>query len=927
MFINKRILFICSALAITALLFCAGCAVNSGQVMKEGPPGTGLSSGSGLVVSDIKTEEVEGGVVLTVEANQPLSYSVFRLENPMRLALDLPGADLGGFVRNMPINTGPIAFIKPMPSAEGEESSEPAISRLEVFLAEPADYEIQGDGPALEIFFSAKDAGEPAVSEESVIASEPVSIEVMEPEETEPPESETYASMEAVVAEMGGEAAELPEVEAAAEPLGPATKVMLVEMLASDDGSQVIIEGDGSMEHDYFLVESRSLVVDIFSVANSISPLTRTVSDEYVKQIRVGEHFQPRKKVRIVLDLAKPTDYKVLAVENKILVSLGGLARETDESLQRSLANVVTDVYFRPLLDRSIIEIVASRKPEYQKIESEDPKRLIIEVSGSRISPEAQRTLDLISLNRPVEKIVSFQYKKEDSPVVRVVAQFKEQVPYRIDAKDNRVVIDVPQEAEIEAEEPAPVAIMEEAAPAPAVAEAPPVAVRQAEEPEASETAEEAEISEPPKKTYSGRTLSLDFREADIGDVLRLIADVSGINFVSGPEVKGRVTIKLMDVPWDLALDVILKSNAPPLTQIREAENIIRITTLENVRREENERQRMEKAKVEVAKTQEALEPLVTKSIHISYAKVGEIEARLGSFMSNRKNVDAFIQSDERTNTLIIRDLEANVDEIERIIEQLDTPTPAVQIEARIVTVNSSYTKNLGIQWGFNYVADAAHGNQTTFEFPNTVNVGGTAGGEGDNLLVNLPAASPTAGIGLTLGHIANTLTLDMRLSAMEELGQVEILSNPKVFVVQNEEAIINVGRQLPIPKTDAEGNRTVEFKDVGIMLKVIPQVTADQRIFMEVEVERSDKGEDVKTTEGEQFSIDTQRAQTKVLLNNGETSVIGGLFQQTKSNSNSKVPGLSGIPLLGWLFQSKSVRDSRQELLIFLTPKVVQPI
>ena len=158
----------------------------------------------------------------------------------------------------------------------------------------------------------------------------------------------------------------------------------------------------------------------------------------------------------------------------------------------------------------------------------------------------------------------------------------------------------------------------------------------------------------------------------------------------------------------------------------------------------------------------------------------------------------------------------------------------------------------------------------------------------------------------------------------MESMGQGEVLSHPKVLVVQNEKAIINVGSQLPISKTDAEGNRMTEFKDVGIMLEVTPQITADRRVFMKVKVERSAKGEDVNTSEGLQFSIDTQRAETKVLLTDGETSVIGGLFQQTKSNKDDSVPFLSKIPILGWLFKSKAVSDRRSELLIFLTPKIV---
>jgi type IV pilus assembly protein PilQ len=188
----------------------------------------------------------------------------------------------------------------------------------------------------------------------------------------------------------------------------------------------------------------------------------------------------------------------------------------------------------------------------------------------------------------------------------------------------------------------------------------------------------------------------------------------------------------------------------------------------------------------------------------------------------------------------------------------------------------------------------------------------------------NLPASGASSGVGVSLGHVANTLSLDLKLTAMEKLGKTKILSNPKVLVIQNQEASINVGSQLPVPKTDAEGNRTIEWKDVGIVLSVKPNVTGDGRVFMDLKIEKSAAGETVQTTEGEMFSIETRRASTKVLVGDGETSVIGGIYQQTDSGTDNSVPGLSKLPLLGWLFKSNSVTNGRKELLIFLTPHVV---
>jgi type IV pilus assembly protein PilQ len=232
-----------------------------------------------------------------------------------------------------------------------------------------------------------------------------------------------------------------------------------------------------------------------------------------------------------------------------------------------------------------------------------------------------------------------------------------------------------------------------------------------------------------------------------------------------------------------------------------------------------------------------------------------------------------------------------------------------------------------------NAVKSPATGNATPYAFPNSVQIGGQqagapmgqpSAGSPTNYLVNLPAAAATGGIGIALGHIANTLALDMRISAGETMSKVKVLSNPKVLVVQNERAIINLGNQLPVPKTDSEGNRTVEWKDVGIKLDVKPQITNDKRIFMEINIENSTQGDNVLTTEGTMFSINTSRAETKVLIADGETTVIGGIFVGENSKGGDSIPGLSKIPIFGWLFKNTTTTERRKELMIFITPKIV---
>jgi type IV pilus assembly protein PilQ len=234
----------------------------------------------------------------------------------------------------------------------------------------------------------------------------------------------------------------------------------------------------------------------------------------------------------------------------------------------------------------------------------------------------------------------------------------------------------------------------------------------------------------------------------------------------------------------------------------------------------------------------------------------------------------------------------------------------------------------LGIQWGAKYSAEAANGNALPYAFPNSVAVSGTQGV--GNYLVNLPLAGATGGVGISLGHIANVFSLDLKLSAMEQMGKAKLLSNPKLLVMQGKSANIQIGQDLPMitTTTDSNGAQTssVEWRSVGIMLNVTPIVTNDKRIGLRVEIEQSNQGQDVTTTEGQNFSVDVSRVVTEVLIEDGSTAVIGGLLEQSTSDGSEGVPGFSNIPIIGWLFKTKKNSAAAREILVFLTPRIVGP-
>jgi type IV pilus assembly protein PilQ len=891
-------------------------------------------------VTGIKVEGSGDTVQIQVSTNARPRYSLVQQANPPRLLLELVGTGLGAFDRTIPVNRGAVTVIRP--AASGKNSS------LEVFLSGEAAYTVESRGQDVVLNVgapapkaAAEAIGRPAADVEPAKPEQPkvtiaVDATVAAPAAPAAPATaaptEKAAAPETATAPAPAAPPAAPAKAAAPVPSGPRF-LMSLDVQKAADGSVVTLKGNGPLSYEYFLVDGKSLVVDIADAANKVWPMVRKVNDGFVTQVRIGEHAQPKKATRVVFDLKKLAEYKVSGEGDTITVAFGAAAAAAAAAAPKEGAttavNTVTEVTYRPLDGRSRIEIRAAVKPDFALVDSGDPAKLVIEVANARIAPKDQKTLDLGSLNREVVRLTTVPFVKGDIPMVRVSAQLRQAAPVHAVVDGTRVVVDI-ERAAAPAAAPAAAAAPAPAAQAAAPAAAPAAPAAAAAAPVAAAPMAAAPTEETGAQTasaYHGRKLSLDFKDADVNDILRLISEVSGLNFVAGPEVKGSVTIKLADVPWDQALEIILKTNQPQLAQIRESDTIVRITTADKIVDEEQRKRRIEEDKKKTLDAQRALEPLFTKSYLISYAKAKEIgEIIQKSYSSERGK--SLVQSDERTNTVIVQDTQGTIDEIDKVVQVLDTPTPAVVVEARIVEVQSNYGQQLGIQWNANFVADAAHGNATPYAFPNSVAINGTqasgAGASASNWMVNLPAAAATSGIGFTLGHVANTLTLDMRLSAMESMGRTKVLSNPKILVVQNQEATINLGSQLPIPKTDSLGNRTVEWKDVGITLKVKPQVTNDKRVFMVVHVEKSEQGQNVQTTEGTMFSINTSRADTNVLIADGETTVIGGMFIQSDIRNDQAVPGLGKIPIFGWLFKSKDETTLKRELMIFLTPRIV---
>lgn len=428
------------------------------------------------------------------------------------------------------------------------------------------------------------------------------------------------------------------------------------------------------------------------------------------------------------------------------------------------------------------------------------------------------------------------------------------------------------------------------------------------------------------RQRYSGRRIDLDFHNADIHNILRLISEVGGVNIVTSDDVSGTVTIRMRNVPWDQALDVILQAKG--LGMVRRG-NLIRVAPLSALEKERELAIARQKQQVELA-------PLETRLIPVSYAVAADLSPRVQELLTARGNVSV----DERTNVLIARDTVESLDDVEELIRTLDTQTPQVLVEARIVEATSQYVRDVGIQWGGNVLASTATGNPTGLIFPANV---GVTGGNFDpasptggltpfngrvanpNYAVNLPATtnSGTGGaLGITLGSLGGTVNLSVRLSAAEASGVVRIISSPRILTLDNHEAHIAQGTLIPYSQVSAQGVQTA-FQEAKLELRVTPHVTADGSVSMHVKVTR-DEPDFTRTSARGDPTILKREAETHLLIEDGHTAVIGGIYTRNTGRNVDQVPFFGDIPILGVLFQRRRVRDERAELLIFLTPRIV---
>jgi type IV pilus assembly protein PilQ len=751
-----------------------------------------------------------------------------------------------------------------------------------------------------------------------------------------------------------------PEAQAPAAPEpssagGAASKLIGVEAKSSPEGTVLLLKGDGRIDGaSSFTLENPSrLVLDIPGVQNAVTTPRIDVGSAEVTRVRVAQHDG---KVRVVIDggsnASSFAGRRIEPSSDGLVVTLGGspaaeqaaasapapttapsAADYPTEGSQAAPAEAapgaaptptihqVTAVKFDAQPDKNRVEIDADSTVKYQVMRP-DKETVVVSLRNAALADGAATKI-APEQPGPVSLVTAFAQPKMKKPEVRVVIKRATGAKPTVTRDGDSLFIDFPVGEAVAAKPPMLVAPSQAPAPAAAASEgsaAPHKAMAQASQaaaPAAMESGNAADILQEGGlvngKEYVGRRISLDLKDVDINDVLRLIAEVSDLNVIAGDEVTGKVTIRLVDVPWDQALDVILLTRGLGFVRVG---TVLRIAPAEQLKNEEE-------ARLQERRSHEKLEDLTVKLQPVNYANVEEVEKMVKKLLTARGVVNV----DKRTNTVIIKDIPSVIDEATALLKAIDTQTPQVLIEAKIVEANLDFARDVGTTWSF--------GAQNLND-PFASSSGPRQDLGGRDLLLNTNSATnnsvffanPITDVATGLANVGaflldQKLNINFQLQAAETNGEGKVISSPRVVTLDNREAKILQGDSIPF-QTFQNGDAQLEFIDAVLSLAVTPHITADKSIIMKVEVTRNAPDDSVKTPTGSP-AIAKNEAKTETLVSDGQTLVIGGIYTVDKSEKESRVPYIFKIPILGNLFKEHEIHDTRKELLIFLTPRVVE--
>jgi len=660
----------------------------------------------------------------------------------------------------------------------------------------------------------------------------------------------------------------------------PESAAIIQDIEVRDVGSttELVLRGKNmNANHNAFLSnQNQTLILDFWGGASKLPKEFYQYSTQRVRDVVVGD---AEGRVRLVVGLipGAEVNQQIDADTEQFIVRFGNVT-----PVKKADSITVESIDFQP--DDRIAHILVRTDAVDPIINiNEKDGNVIIDLKKAHLAAGQERSQDVRAFPGPIKQIDSYVIDN----TVRVVARLRDKVDVTSFQEGNVVTINF--------------------------------------EPEDLYLARTGATAEAQGGlAYTGQKVTFDFKDIEITNALKLIAEMSNLNVIMSDDVKGTLTMRLVDVPWDQALDIILASQ--DLGKVVEG-NVMRIAPLAVLRKEHKEA-------LEGIKDVEMLEPLITEPIALSFARVEVIKKMLdeskqksGGEGQGATSGSAAILSprgsylvDQRTNTLIVTDTAQAINNVKRFISIIDKSVEQVLIEARIVEATDNFTEEFGIRWGGQFSSQQAALNGS----PN-IQVGATNPTASNNFLVDLPAASASAGgaVGVSWGAVSKLLNLDLELSAAEVDGIAKVVSSPRILTANGGKAVISQGNDVPfVTPASGAGPATVAFKKAELKLEVTPQITANKTVIMEVDISKD--APTGQTVQGNPI-LATKKVTTNLQVRDGETIVIGGIFTRDKANNESGVPLLKEIPLLGWIFKTKLNTDSKTELLIFLTPSIVQ--
>ncbi len=743
------------------------------------------------------------------------------------------------------------------------------------------------------------------------------------------------------------------------EPLG---NISNISVTPGQPNTRIVLESSSPLTllgSSYATDRPATIFVDFDNVSTNMTPTMGSHTTPLIQDMKIEKIDTD--KFRLLVDLKERVPYQIKTENNNTIVELNQIQKtpgkyaldpEVKTRLDQTSSQVgyLTDIRVADKKGRVDVSATLSHEAITNVFVLDKPLRLVIDLYNTYFS-SSQSVHAINQLGVKKVRAAQFQISNPHT-ITRMVFDLTEPTFYAIDSTNDNLTVsfykEKPAQAKPAVAKPISTPSVEnkpKTEPPKSTAEEKPVTppVKKMTTPEpvipeekiempetlrpekngSSYSREPAQQFEPQtiaqkEEAYHGDVITLRFKDADLRDVINYLGEFAGLNVAHDPEVRGVVSCNLVDVPWDQALDLILKQNKMGRTL---EGNILRIAPVQTLTREREEVQKLEDSK-------ELAGPRVTKSYTLSYSRAADIESLLQNKISERGEIIV----DERTNTMVITDVSDRIELIERLLDVFDTPTPQVAIEARIVEATSTFIRNLGIQWGVKGIADPFYGNQTSLEFPNkmlldgamipqgivTKGIGGPLGG----YAINLPAPAFSTAVGVSFANILDTFRIDMAISALETSGQGRIISSPSVTTQNNQQAHIIQGRQIPV-QTVANFTVTTRYMNAALELTATPQITAEGTIIMALELQNN--AADFANLVNGIPPIITQSATTTVMIPDGGTTVIGGIYRTEDSITRDRVPFFHKIPIIGNLFKSFARTKQSRELLIFITPRILR--